>query len=151
MSRSIAALAVQRIAEPEPAGTVVLAQGGPFVGVVCRAESGVLEVRGQGGAAIECDVLESVSATVFVVGDRLLVLLPQGSGGRGVVLGRVGAYAPQPMERELRIEAAESLTLRCGEASIDLRADGKVMIRGDDVLVRAKGTQRIRAGTVSIN
>jgi len=25
------------------------------------------------------------------------------------------------------------------------------MIRGDDVLVRAKGTKRIRAGTVSIN
>ena len=41
--------------------------------------------------------------------------------------------------------------LRCGEASLDLRADGKVLLRGDDVLVRAKGTQRIRAGTVSIN
>ena len=33
----------------------------------------------------------------------------------------------------------------------DLRADGKVRSRGDDVLVRAKGTQRIRAGSVSIN
>jgi hypothetical protein len=43
------------------------------------------------------------------------------------------------------------LSLKCGDASIDLRADGKVMIRGEDVLVRAKGTKRIRAGTVSIN
>ena len=51
----------------------------------------------------------------------------------------------------LSIESVGQLTLVCGQASIDLRADGKVMIRGEDVLVRAKGTQRIRAGTVSIN
>lgn len=56
--------------------------------------------------------------------------------------------APAPV---LRLEATEALTLACGKSSIELRADGKLMVRGEDVLVRATGTQRIRAGTVSIN
>ena len=72
---------------------------------------------------------------------------------RPVVLGRIGAL-PAPGEavvQNLVIAASETLTLRCGESSVDLRADGKLMVRGDDVLVRAKGTQRIRAGSVAIN
>ena len=51
----------------------------------------------------------------------------------------------------ISIDATNSLSLKCGEASIELRADGKVLIKGEDVTVRAKGTKRIRAGTVSIN
>lgn len=49
------------------------------------------------------------------------------------------------------VEAAESLELRCGEASITLRADGKIQVRGVDVTTRARRTQRIRGGTVLIN
>jgi hypothetical protein len=49
------------------------------------------------------------------------------------------------------LEATEALTLRCGEASIELRADGSAIVKGEDVLLRAKGTQRIRAGNVAIN
>ena len=78
------------------------------------------------------------------------MLAPPGSD-KAVVLGRIGLYVAPRSEAHLSIEASESLTLKCGAASIDLRADGKVMVRGEDVLLRAKGTQRIRAGTVSIN
>ena len=51
----------------------------------------------------------------------------------------------------LALQAGDKLTLRCGQSSIEMSADGKVLIRGEDVLIRAKGTKRIRAGTVSIN
>lgn len=81
-------------------------------------------------------------------GDQLLVARLHG-GTLIVALGRVGRYSPPAAE--LTIETASTLSLKCGASSIDLRADGKVMIRGEDVLVRAKGTQRIRAGTVAIN
>ncbi len=99
-----------------------------------------------------CDVLQQPQVgPAWLPGDRLLVLPPQ-DGEPGVVLGRVGRYqARQPVQPEVVIEASHSLVLKCGEASVDLRADGKVMVRGEDVLLRAKGTQRIRAGTVSIN
>ena len=119
----------------------------------------LLEISDAGEVVVEssagiwrCDVLlKHPAEPAWLPGDRLLVL-PPGDGERAVVLGRVGRYqAPQPAQPDVVIEAGRSLVLKCGEASIDLRADGKVMIRGEDVLIRAKGTQRIRAGTVSIN
>jgi len=112
---------------------------------------GSLKVRDPAGSSFDCDYLEQGHPPTLLPGDSLLALPPDGSG-RGIVLGRIGPYRePQPQAR-LTLEATEVLTLKCGDVSIDLRAsDGKLMLRGDDVLLRAKGTQRIRAGTVAIN
>lgn len=99
-----------------------------------------------------CDWLES-HLTVgprIAAGDTVLIMADPISCS-GIVVGRVGPRAGGVPNAHLSIESVGQLTLVCGQASIDLRADGKVMIRGEDVLVRAKGTQRIRAGTVSIN
>jgi hypothetical protein len=104
------------------------------------------------GGEWDCEWLNTgaIVALVLKPGDHLLVLPPAGHEP-GIVLGRIGRYCePQP-EAHVTIEAGETLTLKCGESSVDLRADGKVMVRGQDVLLRAKGTQRIRAGTVAIN
>ena len=49
------------------------------------------------------------------------------------------------------ISAQRTLTLRCGEASLTLRSDGSVTIRGRDVTSWARRRQRIRGGSVSIN
>jgi len=113
---------------------------------------GTLMVRCDRGNVFRCDILESAFAATSVPtpGDRLIVMPPTASA-LGCVLGRVGRFRPSKVATHQTIEASEVLTLKCGEASIDLRADGKVMVRGEDVLLRAKGTQRIRAGTVSIN
>lgn len=110
--------------------------------------AGLLVVRLQSGDQAVCQCLEGALVNP-ARGDSLLVC---GLGnGISVVLGRVGPCLEKPPELHLTLEATESLTLKCGEASIDLRADGKVMVRGEDVLLRAKGTQRIRAGNVAIN
>ncbi|NVB41970.1 hypothetical protein G6O69_29350 [Pseudenhygromyxa sp. WMMC2535] len=53
-------------------------------------------------------------------------------------------------EREV-IEASRELVLRCGDASITLRSDGSVQIRGRDVTSWARRRQRIRGGSVNIN
>jgi len=45
----------------------------------------------------------------------------------------------------------EEVELRCGEASISLKKNGKLVIRGAYVETRAKGTNRIKGGTVQIN
>jgi hypothetical protein len=115
-------------------------------------EDGVLAVRTTDGYEFPCDWLEG-NATAGIKlghGDRLLVVPPM-DGENGVVLGRIGRYQEPKPEANVTLEAGETLTLKCGEASVDLRKDGKVMVRGEDVLLRAKGTQRIRAGTVAIN
>lgn len=121
------------------------------VSLLAIEENGTLAVRDADDREFACDWLESGPPIGLAVGDTLLALPPDASG-RGIVLGRIGPYrAPQPQAR-LTLEATEVLSLKCGDVTIDLRAaDGKLMLRGDDVLLRAKGTQRIRAGTVAIN
>ena len=113
---------------------------------------GLLSVRTSGEKEIFCDCLQNSSTALELkVGDAVLIGFTGMPDQLGIILGRIGHYAaPQPHSQVI-IEATESLTLKCGEALVNLRADGKVMVKGEDVLIRAKGTQRIRAGNVAIN
>ncbi len=45
----------------------------------------------------------------------------------------------------------KELTLRCGKASVTLREDGKVVVRGTHLLSRSSGPVRLKGGSVSIN
>lgn len=134
---------------PHPAESVSTPLRASLVSI---GSDGALRVRFPNGVECLCDCLETALASQqgLAAGDRLLVM-PASADGPAIVLGRIGKYRQDCPAAKLTLETTESLTLKCGDASIDLRADGKVMIRGDDVLVRAKGTNRIRAGTVSIN
>lgn len=49
------------------------------------------------------------------------------------------------------LSGEEEIELRCGEASISLKKNGKLVIRGAYVETRAKGTNRIKGGSVQIN
>lgn len=49
------------------------------------------------------------------------------------------------------IEGQEEVVLKCGEASITLRRNGKVIIKGTYLESRATGTHRIKGGSVEIN
>jgi len=54
-------------------------------------------------------------------------------------------------KRELVLEATKELTLVCGKSSITLRSDGKVIVKGTEILSRASGTNKIRGASVKIN
>ena len=121
------------------------------------------------GQEIACDVLTTGghAPAPLTAGEDVLIARPGPPGEPGVIMGAVrpAAAAPeapaleaappgQPLEirsRELIIEAGDELTLRCGEASIRITRDGKIVIRGEHILSRAKGTQRIKGGSVAIN
>ena len=49
------------------------------------------------------------------------------------------------------IEGQDEIVLKCGEASITLRRNGKVIVKGTYLESRASGTHRIKGGTVEIN
>jgi len=53
--------------------------------------------------------------------------------------------------RSASIHAADSITLTCGEASITLKRNGEVLIRGKHVVTHAAGVNRIRGGSVQLN
>lgn len=53
--------------------------------------------------------------------------------------------------RRVVLEAADEVVLRCGKASITLRRNGRVIIRGAEVDSRASGANKVRGGSVQIN
>jgi hypothetical protein len=53
--------------------------------------------------------------------------------------------------RRVELEAADEIVLRCGQASITLRRNGRVVIRGTYVESRSRGVNRIKGGSVEIN
>lgn len=102
-------------------------------------------------------------------GDAVLLDAPGGFPG-WLVVGAIdgvedapeGAEAAAAMARELgaevvvdgkrvEVEGADEVVLRCGQASITLRRNGRVVIRGTYVETRSKGVNRIRGGSVQIN
>jgi hypothetical protein len=96
------------------------------------------------------------------VGSR--VVLAVGVRDEVIVTGVVrpagkGALAPVPSSpRELSLDgerlilsAEQEIVLRCGQASITLTADGKIVVRGADVLQVSSGLHRIQGSAVEIN
>jgi hypothetical protein len=53
--------------------------------------------------------------------------------------------------KQVVIDAQDEIVLRCGEASITLRRNGRVVIRGAYVETRSRGVNRIKGGSVQIN
>ncbi len=54
-------------------------------------------------------------------------------------------------EREAILEGKERIELRCGKAKIVLTADGKVLIKGTDIVSRSEGPNRIKGASIQIN
>jgi hypothetical protein len=138
---------------------VASAAAGTRVGrVAALLDDAVLVACETDGAIVACDLLETGAgmAPALAEGATVLVVVPDGGGGRGVVLGRVlrpgvRSTASEAPPEEILLEATKGLTLKVGEGSITLREDGKVLIRGRDLVSHAKRTNRIRGGTVAIN
>ncbi len=53
--------------------------------------------------------------------------------------------------QRVSITGQEEVVLQCGEASITLRKDGKIIIRGKSLLNRASGVNRIMGASVQVN
>lgn len=92
-------------------------------------------------------------AKPIVVG---LIAPDAGAALLGSLLRSPAAQPPKPVEarvdgKRVVLEGEQEVVLRCGEASITLRRDGKVMLRGAYVETTAKGLNRIRGGSVKIN
>lgn len=112
--------------------------------------------------------MEAVSARSIVplskkqLGEEVLVAFEEGNLHFPTIIGsfwRPEQFPELPqgpteakVDREqIVIEGKKEVVLKCGKASIKLFADGRVCIRGTEVLNRASGTNRIRGGSVQIN
>lgn len=94
---------------------------------------------------------------------RSLVAVPTAAVGRlaavtmmddqPLILGLIQPLVPdvEADGEKLVLEARREVTLRCGKASIHLTADGRVTIRGTQVLSRSDGPNRVQGASVQLN
>jgi hypothetical protein len=70
-----------------------------------------------------------------------------------LILGLIQPPVPEVEAdgEKLVLEARREVTLRCGKASIHLTADGRVTIRGTQVLSRSDGPNRVQGASVQLN
>ena len=103
------------------------------------------------------------------VGREVLLLFEEGNRDRPIVVAwmvapggasvAIDARLPEPeAEREARvdgkrvvIEARQEILLRCGKGYILIREDGRIVIKGTDLLSRSSGINKIKGGAVRIN
>ena len=118
-----------------------------------------------GGVAARVALVDGRSAPGLQPGDALLILLEGGDATRPIVVGIVSETlpaAPSPIGpesadcvevdgRRIELEGREEVVLRCGRASITLRADGQVVLKGTRLTSRASETNKIRGANVLIN
>ena len=53
--------------------------------------------------------------------------------------------------KKIALQAEDEIVLRCGDASITLQRNGRIVVRGAYVETRSKGVNRIKGGVVRIN
>lgn len=117
----------------------------------------------------DCEELIVARATVPLVqkhkGASVVVLFENADPYKPIVMGVIQNDISQPFEQEnfphalevkaddqqLLLTAEKEIVMRCGEASITLTRAGKVIIKGNYILSRASGYNKIKGAAVDIN
>ena len=99
----------------------------------------------------------------------MLVLFENGDRSRPLIVGFIETLQPEPPAEQppdtettpvieadvdgkrVRVTAQDEIVLECGRASVTMRRNGRVIIRGTYVETRSEGTNRIKGGQVQIN
>jgi hypothetical protein len=148
-------------------GTASVAAG-PRVGTLLGVErDGSVRVALSGHAEARARVLSMVARAELqraAAGRQVLVLCEENDPARPVIVGLLEDPAevlfslaapeePASTEggRDRVFRAEGSITLVCGEASLTLHADGRVVTRGVNVVSVASEQQRIQGAVVRIN
>jgi hypothetical protein len=90
----------------------------------------------------------------------VMLMFENGDPRRPLIVGFVESPEPSPQSppvearvdgKRIVIEGEDEVVLQCGEASITLRRNGKVIIEGTYVETHSRGVNRIKGGSVQIN
>jgi hypothetical protein len=92
------------------------------------------------------------------IGTSVVIALRNGKVREPVILGRLQPREAPAPAAALRIDGEcvvlqgrQRIELRCGEASIVLTRAGKILIRGNYVLSRSSGLNKLKGAFVDIN
>lgn len=99
---------------------------------------------------------------------KVLLTFERGDPSLPIVVGLIHDELHKPENRKLNLnesppkdvysdgerlvfEANKEVVLRCGKGSITLRSDGKVMVKGTQIISRSSGSNKIKGATVNLN
>jgi hypothetical protein len=113
------------------------------------------------------EALVARSAVILTDGDAghdVVLVFEAEDAHRPIVLGilrtpaKVSAGSGNRIPVELEVDsekvelrASRQIVLRCGGASVTLTHEGKIIVRGSEILSRATGLNRLKGGAVQIN
>lgn len=144
------------LARPARTTSAVPPAGEIVIGRLCDILEGNLPaVTWPAGPAEAQPAASLVAVSEVDLGRAVALAFPAGSS-QPLVLGLVRSTTSDVIGAEVdsqhvEIQAESSITLRCGQASITLTADGQVLLRGSYVSSHSTGTQRIKGAAVRIN
>jgi len=91
------------------------------------------------------------------LGAKVLLTFERGDPTLPIVLGRVHDRVRAKgrvlhlKASSVMLEAEERLSLQCGEGRVEIQRDGKVLLRGKDIVSRAARTNKVQGATVRMN
>ncbi len=122
----------------------------------------VHQLAARPGAVLACRSI--VELRRAMIGREVLLVFEDGDPERPIIVGVIEPHALQDQALEHEpgvrvqidgqrhvIEAEREVVLRCGDASITLTRAGKVIIRGNYILSRSTGYNKIKGAAIDIN
>lgn len=85
------------------------------------------------------------------IGRKVAVAELSGPTSSLLIIGVIQDPMTQLRQQQITIEAEEKLVLRCGDSSLTLKEDGRITLRGKQVLSRADGQNRVQGASVQLN
>ncbi|ARO87986.1 hypothetical protein EBAPG3_009515 [Nitrosospira lacus] len=102
--------------------------------------------------------LSTIGFTESEVGTKIVVAFEKGNVRSPIIIGRAHERAVSVAMPNFKVDgervvlrAEREIELRCGDASIVLTRAGKILIRGNYVLTRSRGANKIKGAFVDIN
>lgn len=130
------------------------------------SEDGLVHVLpdGRDDVFLVCEILNTVyfDDPDRLIGGHVIFAPPPNDNALGCVLGVIGTVMHSVTEtsddsnktikgKSIEIIAEDKLVIQCGEGKITIGPDGTVIIRGQRVLSRAKGVNKVKGAAVQIN
>lgn len=123
----------------------------------------IVDFAGNPGGPVLARCVAAVTLDARVPSDETPVLLAfeQGDPARPIIVGIVQTALPTAKAdrsqhaiidgRKVILKGDEEVTLVCGKSSITLSKDGRIHLRGAEIVSRASGANKIRGASVNIN
>ena len=128
----------------------------------------LVDFKGNSAGPLLAETVVTLPPSQATPGRRLLLVFEDNDVNSPIIAGVVGeALVPNANQtltlpvgmpegalidgKKIRFDAKDEIQLVCGKSSILLRKDGKVVVKGRNILNRAQETNKIKGGNISLN